>query len=70
MAGGFSVRGDLNPEIGEISLNLDLNSKTGEESPDRGSHAGEPTPADPPPSLILEPVTASAGPGGAGTRLR
>jgi hypothetical protein len=25
----------LNPETGEISLNLDLNSKTGEKSPDR-----------------------------------
>ncbi len=33
-------RGDLNPEIGEISLDLDLNSKTGEKSPDRGVHAG------------------------------
>src|ERR1700678_1397044 len=32
-------RGDLNPETGEISLNLDLNSKTREESPDRGTHA-------------------------------
>jgi hypothetical protein len=32
-------RGDLNPETGEISLNLDLNSKTGEKSPDRGVHA-------------------------------
>ena len=32
-------RGDLNPEIGEISLNLDLNSKTGEKSPDWGVHA-------------------------------
>ena len=32
-------RGDLNPEIGEISLNLGLNSKTGEKSPDRGVHA-------------------------------
>jgi hypothetical protein len=31
--------GDLNPETGEISLNLDLNSKTGEKSPDRGVHA-------------------------------
>jgi hypothetical protein len=30
-------RGDLNPETGEISLNLDLNSKTSEESPDRES---------------------------------
>lgn len=32
-------RGDLNPGTGEISLNLDLNSKTGEKSPDRGVHA-------------------------------
>jgi hypothetical protein len=32
-------RGDLNPETGEISLIMDLNSKTGEESPDRGFHA-------------------------------
>jgi len=32
-------RGDLNPETGEISLIMDLNSKTGEESPDRGVHA-------------------------------
>ena len=32
-------RGDLNPGTGEISLITDLNSKTGEESPDRGSHA-------------------------------
>ncbi len=32
-------RGDLNPEIGEISLITDLNSKTGEKSPDRGVHA-------------------------------
>ena len=32
--------GDLNPEIGEISLNLSLNSKTGEKSPDRGVHTG------------------------------
>jgi hypothetical protein len=30
---------DLNPGTGEISLNLDLNSKTGEKSPDRGFHA-------------------------------
>ena len=30
--------GDLNPEPGEISLNLGLNSKTGEKSPDRGVH--------------------------------
>jgi site-specific DNA recombinase len=28
-------RGDLNPETGEISLIMDLNSKTGEKSPDR-----------------------------------
>lgn len=28
----------MNPEIGEISLNLGLNSKTGEKSPDRGVH--------------------------------
>jgi len=27
----------LNPEIGEISLNLSLNSKTGEKSPDRAA---------------------------------
>jgi hypothetical protein len=32
-------RGDLNPKTGEISLNLGLNSKTGEKSPDRGAHA-------------------------------
>ena len=32
-------RGDLNPETGEISLNLDLNSKIGEDSPVRGTHA-------------------------------
>jgi hypothetical protein len=32
-------RGDLNPEMGEISLNLVLNSETGEKSPDRGVHA-------------------------------
>ena len=31
----------MNPETGEISLNLDLNSKTGEESPDRGVHAAK-----------------------------
>lgn len=31
-------RGDLNPEISEISLNLSLNSKTGEKSPDGGVH--------------------------------
>ena len=30
---------DLNPGTGEISLNTDLNSKTGEKSPDRGVHA-------------------------------
>ena len=29
----------MNPETGEISLNLDLNPKTGEKSPDRGIHA-------------------------------
>jgi hypothetical protein len=34
-----SERGDLNPESGEISLIADLNSKPGEESPDRGFHA-------------------------------
>jgi hypothetical protein len=33
------VRGDLNPQVGEISLKLGLNSKTGEKSPDRGVHA-------------------------------
>jgi len=32
-------RGDLNPHAGEISLNLDLNSKTGEKSPEWGVHA-------------------------------
>jgi Recombinase len=32
-------RGDLNPGTGEISLIADLNSKTGEKSPDRGPHA-------------------------------
>ena len=37
-------RGDLNPEIGEISLITGLNSKTGEESPDRGVHAHHCTP--------------------------
>jgi hypothetical protein len=31
--------GNLNPHDGEISLDLDLNSKTGEKSPDRGVHA-------------------------------
>jgi hypothetical protein len=36
--GIYCVR-DLNPETGEISLNLDLNSKTGEKSPDRGVYA-------------------------------
>jgi hypothetical protein len=36
---GVCPRGDLNPHAGEISLNLDLNSKTGEKSPDRGVHA-------------------------------
>jgi hypothetical protein len=35
----FNVSEDLNPETGEISLNLGLNSKTGEKSPDRGVHA-------------------------------
>ena len=29
----------LEPQAGEISLDLDLNSKTGEKSPDRGVHA-------------------------------
>ena len=33
-------REDLNPEIGEISLNLGLNSKTGEKSPEWGVHTG------------------------------
>ena len=32
-------RGDLNPGTGEISLIMDLNSKTSEKSPDRGVHA-------------------------------
>jgi hypothetical protein len=32
-------RGDLNPETGEISLNLGLNSKAGVESPVRGFYA-------------------------------
>jgi hypothetical protein len=36
---GSSARGDLNPHAGEISLDLGLNSKTGEKSPDRGVHA-------------------------------
>jgi hypothetical protein len=36
---GFNVSEDLNPETDEISLNLDLNSKTGEKSPDREFHA-------------------------------
>ena len=31
-------KGDSNPHNGEISLNLGLNSKTGEKSPDQGSH--------------------------------
>ena len=39
-------RGDLNPQFGEISLDLDLNSKTGEKSPGQGDHAAEPTPLD------------------------
>ena len=47
-------RGDLNTETGEISLITGLNSKTGEKSPDRGSHAGEPIPAGPPPLVIPE----------------
>ena len=33
------MRGDLISETGEISLDLCLNSKTGEKSPDRGVHA-------------------------------
>ena len=41
---GACPRGDLNPGTGEISLNLDLNSKTGEKSPDRGVHASHCTP--------------------------
>jgi hypothetical protein len=36
---GLCPRGDLNPQVGEISLDLGLNSKTGEKSPDRGVHA-------------------------------
>jgi hypothetical protein len=36
---GLCPRGDLNPETGEISLIMDLNSNTGEESPDWGVHA-------------------------------
>jgi hypothetical protein len=36
---GSHARGDLNPQVGEISLDLGLNSKTGEKSPDRGVHA-------------------------------
>ena len=39
LSGGLAARGDLNPETGEISLIMDLNSKTGEKSPDRGVHA-------------------------------
>ena len=35
--GIYCVR-DLNPGTGEISLNLDLNSKTGEKSPGWGVH--------------------------------
>jgi len=35
---GNYVSEDLNLETGEISLHLDLNSKTGEKSPDRGAH--------------------------------
>ena len=35
---GINVSEDLNPETGEISLHLGLNSKTGEKSPDRGVH--------------------------------
>ena len=31
--------GDLSSETGEISLDLGLNSKPGEKSPDRGVHA-------------------------------
>jgi hypothetical protein len=41
-------RGDLNPETDEISLNLDLNSKAGEESPVRHLH-GAPSPSNGPP---------------------
>ena len=37
---GFFRGGDLKPEIGEISLNLGLNSKTGEKSPEWGVHTG------------------------------
>jgi hypothetical protein len=36
---GFVSEGDLNAKTGEISLIAGLNSKAGEESPDRGSHA-------------------------------
>lgn len=43
---GSNARGDLNPHSGEISPNLDLNSETGEKSPDRGIHAGYVTPDD------------------------
>jgi hypothetical protein len=46
----------LNPETGEISLNLDLNSKTGEKSPDRGAHAAEPTP---PAAVVTDPGTGN-----------
>ena len=38
MRGGLCPRGDLSSETSEISLNLGLNSKTSEESPDRGVH--------------------------------
>ena len=41
---GACPRGDLNPGTGEISLHLDLNSKTGVKSPDRGVHAANRTP--------------------------
>jgi hypothetical protein len=36
---GLCPRGDLNSGTGDISLIMDLNSKTGEKSPDRGVHA-------------------------------
>jgi hypothetical protein len=39
MEGFQAWGGDLNPGTGEIYLITDLNSKTGEESLDRGSHA-------------------------------
>ena len=39
ITGLWVSEGDLNPQVGEISLKLGLNSKTGEESPDRGVHA-------------------------------